>query len=372
MKPRPAFQLHDEQKRIIWNLRIGGPVPRTALAARLGIHNGAMTRISRELLTLGLVREAGANEPGPRGRPTIPLELDPGGCYAVGATLHPGWMEVVLVDFAGRPIGRHIEDFDSPDPRLFATVLRNRIAVLESRSEIRRARFLGIGIAATGPSTIDGPGHRMAVSRLRGWRDVDLPELFSAELGEAVWVENDATLAALAEFYDGDLASATRSALVVSIGHGVAAGAILNRDLFRGDHGNAGEIGLVFPMDGPRPSGIDLLAALQAAGEDIQSLADIDQCLDRQAPLIDTWCTRAADQLHPVLVAGAAWLDPETIVISGALPLAVLDTLTDRLGRHPMPHHLSVASPSLRTSRLGSAAVAIGAALLPIHALTAR
>lgn len=281
-------------------------------------------------------------------------------------------MEVVLVDFAGQPVGRHVEDFDSPDPLKFATILRERIAMLESRCDIRHARFLGIGIAATGPSTIDGPGRRMAVSRLRGWRDIDLPELFSAELGEATWVENDATVAALAEYYDGDLTSATRSALVVCIGHGVGAGAVLNRELFPGDYGNAGEIGLLFPMDAPRPSGIDLLATVQAAGEAIHSLADIEHCLDRQGPLIEAWCTRAAEQLNPVLIAGAAWLDPGTIVISGALPLAILGMLTDRLQRHPMPHHRLVARPRLRTSRLGSAAVAIGAALLPIHALTGR
>lgn len=368
---KAPFHLPEEHKRVIWALRRGATA-RTTLAAKLGLHNGAMTRISRELLTLGLVREAGESEPAARGRPSIPLELNAGGCYSVGATLHPGWMEIVLIDFAGQPIARHVEDFDDPDPRAFATVLRHRIALLESRSDIRHARFLGIGIAATGPLTIEGPGQRMAVRRLRGWSGIDLPGLFSAQLGEAVWVENDATLTALAEFYDADLAAASRSALVISIGHGVAAGVVLNGELFVGDHGNAGEIGLLFPMDVPRPSGIDLLAALQMAGEDIHSLAEIERCLERQSVLIERWCTRAADQLYPVLIAGAAWLDPGVIVVTGALPLPILALLTDLLRRPPMPHHHSVARPLLRTSRMGSAAVAVGAALIPIHALTRK
>lgn len=367
--PKIAFHLPEEHARTIWELR-RGPVSRTSLAARLGLRNGAMTRISRELLTLGLVREADVSEAGLRGRPSIPLELNAGGCYAVGATLHPGWLEIVLVDFSGRPIARHVEDFSSPDPRAFAGVLRDRIASLEARSDIRHARFLGIGIAATGPVTTAGPGHRKAVRRLSGWSGIDLPELFSAELGEAVWVENDATLAALAEYYDADVLSESRSALVISIGHGVAAGAVLNHEVFLGENGNSGEIGLLFPMDAPRPSGIDLLATLQASGEDIQSLAMVEQCLDRQAATIDRWCARAADQLQSVVMAGAAWLDPGLIVISGALPLPILATLTRYLERQPMPHHASVPKPQIKTSRLGAAAVAIGAALLPIHAVT--
>lgn len=341
------------------------------LATKLGVANGAMTRISRELMTLGLIREASTVEPNPRGRPSIPLELNPNGCYAIGATLHPGWLEVVLVNFAGRVIGRHTEDFASPDPRVFAATLRSRIAGLEASSAIRHSRFLGIGIAATGPVTMEGPEYRMAVQRLEGWSGTDLPTLFAHELAEAVWIENDATVAALAEYYEGGLASEMRSALVISIGHGVAAGAVLDGELFRGAHGNAGEIGLLFPMDAPRPSGIDLLAALQAAGEPITSLAAIERCMQRRAPLIEAWCKRAADQLHPALIGGAAWLDPGAIIISGALPVAVLTMLTAELQQKTMPHHRTVPRPWLRASRIGSAAVATGAALLPVQALTA-
>ncbi len=367
--PKSPFILSGEHKRVIRELR-RGVAPRTVLAARLGLHNGAMTRISRELLNLGLVREAEAGDAGARGRPSIPLRIDAGGCYAVGATLHPGWMEVVLVDFTGRPVARHVEAFDDPDPRLFAKTLRRRIAELEAHNDIRRARFLGIGIAATGPVTTDGKGYRKAVRLLHGWGGIDLPGLFSDELGESVWVENDATLTALAEYYDGDLGAVMSSALVICIGHGVGSGAVLNGELFLGDHGNAGEIGLLFPMDAPRPSGIDLLATLQAAGEDIHSLSDIEHVMDRQAETIDRWCARAAGQLHDVVMAGAAWIDPGAIVVSGALPLPVLTALANYLSDRPMPHHAAVARPVIRATRLGSAAVAIGAGLLPVHAVT--
>ncbi|MFD2134873.1 MarR family transcriptional regulator [Novosphingobium resinovorum] len=51
----PAFD--KDQRRIIHELRKAGALSRSALAERLEISHTALTRISRELLTLGLVEE---------------------------------------------------------------------------------------------------------------------------------------------------------------------------------------------------------------------------------------------------------------------------------------------------------------------------
>lgn len=66
----------------------------------------------------------------------------------------------------------------------------------------------------------------------------------------------------------------------------------VDRDLFAGEYGNAGEGRRLFPGDQPRPSGIDLLRILQNAGEAVESLSDIAALQHRQASLIADWSER--------------------------------------------------------------------------------
>lgn len=367
MRTKPTIDLTDDQKRIVWHLRTSGPTARTELAIRLGLHNGAVTRLSRELIALGLISEIEANQT-PRGRPTVPLTISSDGGYAAGATVHPGWLEIALVDFSGALIARDIEPFDDPNPRPFIKAVERRLEGLSMTHKLMRSRFLGLGIAATGPTNLDNPNRRWAVPWMKGWRDVDLTDLFSDYLGFAVGVENDASLAALAEYYDERLIRSCNSAIVFFIGHGVGGGIIIDRQLFGGDHGNAGEIGRLYPPGQVRPSGIDLLACLQEAGADITSLLDMEAYLDTHASLISGWMDRAAQQLAIAADSGVAWLDPGAIVISGAIPFTLLSGLAKRLLQADWAvGHTRFARPQIHVSRLGSLAVSMGAALLPIH-----
>nr|WP_244655638.1 ROK family protein [Sphingomonas sp. CFBP 13603] len=235
-----------------------------------------------------------------------------------------------------------------------------------------RSRFLGLGVAATGPTLAGDPTRRWAVDWLQGWRDLDLQRLFADYLGLPVWIENDGTLAALAEYYDSGLIRTCSSAIVFFIGHGVGGGIIVDRAILRGEHGNAGEIGRLFPGGSARPSGIDLLAELQAAGAAIHALNEVEIHQDTHAALIASWVERAGRQLAVAADSGVAWLDPGAIVVSGALPLPILRALGEALERAEwataFPH---LPRPTVYVSRLGSWAAAVGAALLPIHQLAA-
>lgn len=286
MRPKPEILLSEDQKRIVWDLRISGPSARTALADRLDMHNGAVTRLSRELIALGLVEEHLQDQRGGRGRPIVPLGISSRGGYAAGATVHPGWLEIALVDFTGTVIVRDLEPFDSPDPRAFVEAVDRRLRGLSMSYKMLRSRFLGLGVAATGPTLAGDPTRRWAVDWLQGWRDLDLQRLFADYLGLPVWIENDGTLAALAEYYDSGLIRTCSSAIVFFIGHGVGGGIIVDRAILRGEHGNAGEIGRLFPGGSARPSGIDLLAELQAAGAAIHALNEVEIHQDTHAALI--------------------------------------------------------------------------------------
>lgn len=373
MRPSPAIHLSEDQKRIVWRLRTGGPASRTELARDLGIHNGALTRLSRELIALGVVQEQDQSERTARGRPTVPLTISDRAGYAAGATVHPGWLELSLVNFSGEVIARDIEPIESDDPADFAEAVGRRLRGLAVNHNMLRSRFLGLGIGIPGPAIVGRPNHWWAVDWLRGWRDLDLAAFLGDRLGLPVWLQNDSSAAALAEYYTGRLIRVCNSALVLFIGHGVGGGVIAGREMFVGEYGNAGEVGRLYPGGGrPRPSGIDLLATLRAAGAEVSSLLEVEDCLRTHPEVIATWIDRSAAQLELVVNAGLVWMDPGAVVISGALPLSVLDGLARRLERSTRafmtpedPPHLP--PPLVKASTLGSSAVSIGAALLPIH-----
>ena len=368
MPRTPEIVLSPEHKRIVWHLRTSGPRPRIELANRLGIHNGALTRLIRELLMLGVVEEREQMPSAARGRPTVPLALSGRAGYAAGAIVHPGWLEIALVDFTGTPIVTDVAAFDSPDPRDFCTQVDRRLRELALEHNLMRSRFLGLGIAVPGPIVAGSASRRHTVKWLEAWRDIDYDHDFADYFGFPVYIENDATLAALAEFYDSGLILTCTSAIVFFVGHGVGGGVIHRREILRGEFGNSGDIGRMFPPDAPRPSGIDLLACLQAVGADIASLFHVDAFLDSHHQVIDAWVARAGDQLAEAAHSGVSWLDPGAIILSGPLPQSVLQALGERVRGAPWLSELSwLPLPTLHVSRLGASAAAVGAALLPIH-----
>lgn len=364
--------LTSDQKRIVWHLRSHGPAARSELAEHLDMHNASVTRLARELMMLGCVDEQEGQMIG-RGRPIVPLTLSGRAGYSAGAMAHPGWLELVLVDFTGTVLVRHQEPFNSPDPRAFIELVGSRLRGLAVEHNLIRSRFLGLGVAIAGAVTDAGLSRRWTVRWLEGWREVDHPQFFEDIIGVPVWVENESTLAGLADFYDSGLIRTCSSAISLFVGHGVGGSIIIRRDILNGEYGNAGDLGRLFPsLDKPRPSGIDLLNEINAAGGNLVSLLQIEEVLERHSGVIATWVARASDQLLTLAASGAAWLDPGAIIMTGSLPHSILAALGERIaaatwifGVTPMPR------PLFYVSRLGSWATPIGAAMLPINDILA-
>ncbi|MDE8650711.1 ROK family protein [Novosphingobium album (ex Liu et al. 2023)] len=369
MHPRPEIELGEDQKRLLRTLRNDEPRSRIELSRLLDINNGVITRLSRELISLGLVSEAEA-QAGARGRPSLPLHLRPNGAYAIGAATHPGWIDISVVDFAGNPLAQKSCPWDEGEPQHFAQLLSDEVDAITANLRLRHARFLGFGISVPGFS-VGSRAQRHTVERMHSWRGHDLSTLLSEALGGPVWIENDANAAAIAEYYQAGRREGS-SMLVLFLGHGVGAGCISDDQLFPGEYANAGEIGVLYPLDRPRPSAVDLVQTLEANGGGRIGLRHLAEPLVQHEDIVEEWIARAAEQLELAVLSGIAWLDPASIVISGTLPDRVLDGLANRLRDIGWGERLGGRQvPPIKASLLQGRAAAIGAALLPIHHLIA-
>ncbi len=107
-----------------------------------------------------------------------------------------------------------------------------------------------IGVSFGGPVASERGIVRLS-HHVPGWEDFPLAERLQAELGARAVVENDANAAALGEWRYG-AGQGCDSLLYVTVSTGVGGGWIVNRSLWRGADGLAGEIGhLVLRPEGP-------------------------------------------------------------------------------------------------------------------------
>ncbi|ESQ83638.1 ROK family transcriptional regulator [Asticcacaulis benevestitus] len=365
------LKLYSEERRLLWHLRTHGPTPRNDLALALQVSNSALTKLSHNLLNLGLIEEMASPDTQSRGRPTIPLTISAAGGCAVGATVHKGVLEIALIDYAGGIISLTSEEVGAPDPYEFARLLDQRITELSTRHRLLGMRFLGVGIAVPGPS-LSRDGERWhVVNNLPRWRDVPLRQILDETLGLPVVLQNDANAATVAEYYLGGHIRRSSTVVVILLGYGIGAGVIEDGRLLKGELGGAGEIGILHTDDKPRPSTLDLMSVLQEAGCNITSVAHFDHVTQGYEDVIERWLNRTADQLEFTVNSAIAWFDPGEIVLSSPLPESLMVRLAARLNRGHLRWGGHRSSSKICVSKLGGSSIALGAALLPIHASTA-
>ncbi len=99
------------------------------------------------------------------------------------------------------------------------------------------------GWAIGAPSVVDFETGRVVSSVNVPLADVPLRHVLSDRLGVPVFVDNDATVAALAEAFDEQLRPVALNLVMLTIGTGVGGGIVLGGRIYRGSTGAAGELG---------------------------------------------------------------------------------------------------------------------------------
>ena len=306
------------------------------------------------------------------------IGLDVGGTKIASATLSGGRLS------ESRLVETSLEDRDA--------LIEQLVQAIEDLRDVD-VRAVGVGV----PSVVDFATGRIRSSVNIPLEDVPLRELLTDRVGLPVFVENDASAAALAEaFEDGEL---TCPHLVMfTIGTGVGGGTVLDGRVYRGATGAAPEIGhQIIGMDlsegdqsheadFPQPGSLEALAsgraldrlALDAARRHPDSYLGRRLAADGEVTGVDAVdgakegddaacrCLEILGERLGVGIANAINLyDPLEVVIGGGVSRAgelLLEPAERVAFRHVLP---GVGTKTkIRLARHGPQAGVLGAALI--------
>jgi glucokinase-like ROK family protein len=222
-------------------LREDGPISRAALAELTGLNKTTVSSIIQELIGHQFVREVGYDTSGV-GRPAMLLEINPNAGTIVSAEIGVDFISVIRTDFAPEVVW---QERDTIRPAMGQrTIIDRTLALL--RLAIEEDGNSGgnlLGIAVGVPGLVDREAEDVLFAPNLGWRDVPLGSLLRETFeGVQVFVDNEANLAALGEYYFGS-AQGYDEVLYLSAGVGLGGGIVRNGRLFRGKTGLAGEFG---------------------------------------------------------------------------------------------------------------------------------
>ncbi|MFN3225686.1 MAG: ROK family protein [Hyphomicrobiales bacterium] len=363
---------------VLGKVREAGATGRAQIARATGLSTQAVSNIIGDLLADGWLHEAGKRSEG-RGQPAMQYVIAPCAGAALGIEIRPAAVLIALVGVDGRTLFTDRVAIETADPDTLQALLPGLCArALENCTRKAGERILGAGVVMPGP--FGSTGLSGAPSDLPGWAHIDAQSHLENALGLPVTIENDANAAAMAERVLG-VAQDIDTFAYLYFGTGLGLGLVMNGALQRGAFGNAGEIGHVMvPHRGAlRPleqavSRMALQAHMEAAGKSADRVEALQTLLAAGHPALLEWLDDAAPALSQGIAIVENLLDPQTIVLGGAVPQELVDALLARtnlptrtVSNRPHRKHdrLLAGTCGRMTAPRGAAALVINTAFTP-------
>ena len=362
---------HNRQM-VLGRVRAAGEVGRAEIAKISGLSTQAVSNIIADLLEDGLIVESGRRTAG-RGLPAVQYRLNPKGGYAAGVEIRADAVFAALLDLCGNTLASERSSLKALDRTTVTQTVVNTQKKLLKNTNASPDRLLGAGIVMPGPFGSTG----LRGSRSDGplWDDIAPDEWFSETLGLPVAVENDANAAAIAERISG-VAQGLDTYAFIYFGNGLGLGAVHKGQIISGAFGNAGEIGHIpVPSKGKTilledaVSRFSVQRALAEENIDVERVDALDLLYRDTHPSLTSWLDTAIEPLSAAITIVENLLDPQAIILGGAMPDSILDHFVESL--RPSDHSVSNRSdrsgPRLLRGASGRMTATLGAAALIIN-----
>lgn len=214
------------------------------------------------------------------GKPPILLSLIPDSRFMIGLNLAQEQFFGAIVNLRGEvkeSIRIHIGDTKGDTAIDFVYQIISELINKEYRPVV------GIGVGT--PGLIDTRIGTVINSVNLDWRDLPLGKVLHRKYKLPVLVLNDSQATAVGEFVYGENKNKSPNRVVLTINKGVGAGILINRKLFQGDGGGAGEIGHVVVKENGKPCRcgkygcLETVSSTRAVLEEMhmESLTDVEK-----------------------------------------------------------------------------------------------
>jgi glucokinase len=251
-----------------------------------------------------------------------------------------------------------------------AQVLTNIEKAIDMLIKSKKANIKAIGIGAPGPILYE-KGIVVEAPNLPGWKRVPLKKILEQHFNTSVFVDNDANCAALAEAHFG-AGKEARDFIYLTVSTGIGGGIIINRSLYRGAKGAAGEFGhMIIDPRGPQCGcGKHGCFEAMASGSALKKKTGMDALsIELAARQGDKDAQKAIRDIASCLALGIANLvnifNPEMVIIGGGLS-NMRELLITPIRQEFKQYALTLPAKTVKIvkAKLGTKAGVLGAAAL--------
>ncbi|PWC11628.1 DNA-binding transcriptional regulator NagC [Brenneria corticis] len=216
-----------------------GPISRIQIAEQSQLAPASVTKITRQLLERGLIKEV-EQQASTGGRRAISIVTETYPFHAIAVRLGRNDATVALYDLQGKSLGEAHYDLPEKTQESVETALFKAIAHFIDNHRQRIRELIAISVAL--PGLVDPHAGIVRYMPHIGVNNWPLVDNIQRRFQVASFVGHDIRSLALAEHYFGATHNSLDS-LLVRVHRGTGAGILVNGQIFLGTNGNVGEIG---------------------------------------------------------------------------------------------------------------------------------
>jgi glucokinase-like ROK family protein len=225
---------------IFQHLYENAPVSRIELARLTGLNKATVTNLINNLIRSNFVCEVGEATDKRAGRREVLLDLNPRrGCF-LSAEIGVGFISVACTNFAAQIIWKQRQTTENLEPEF---LLGETVKLLKKGRRVGEKKCGALeGVAVGIPGLVDQKSGRLLFAPNLNWRNVEIRPRLEKKFETTVFIDNEATFAALGEKFFG-VAKGSNNVLYISAGVGIGGGLIINGQIYNGAAGYASEFG---------------------------------------------------------------------------------------------------------------------------------
>ncbi len=210
-----------------------GPMTRLQLCECTGLTGAAVSRITRELINVGLIEEGERLKvEGRTGRREVMLKLAGDGAFVLAITLTANRVSVGLANTSGQSVAyREVNPKGISSAHAVLNAIIGETARLLDEENVDRGRLLGAGVvvAAKGRDIRDG----MVTSTALGWKNIPVRETLEKALSLPVTLQTRAYSLLCAEL-NANNPLCKGDVVLVNVGLGIGTAAIIDGQILHG------------------------------------------------------------------------------------------------------------------------------------------